>query len=131
MTFDDGERVKVQRTNLHRCDCGDSPRPTVPARKTSWTVPVGELQAWLQQYEHDNNVDLVLNSVNGRRSRQLFDQLVAELAAAQQAPAAGATEGEAADDDEHAAAAALALCQQQEQQHKEQQQQQQQQQQPP
>lgn len=108
MALDEGGgTVKVQRSNVHRCDSGASPVCTVPARETSWTVPVGELQAWLQQYEQDNQVDLVLKSVNGSRSRKLFDQLVAELATAA---------GTQAADNERAAAAALTLCQQQQQQ---------------
>ena len=108
MALDEGGgTVKVQRSNLHCCDSGTSPVCTVPARETSWTLPVGELQAWLQQYEQDNQVDLVLKSVNGSRSRKLVDQLIAELATAA---------GTQAADNERAAAAALTLCQQQQQQ---------------
>ena len=67
---------------------------------------MGELRSWLQQYQEENHVDLVINKVNGHRSRQLFNHLLDQLAAG-----AAATRTE-----ERMAAEALAACQDTQQQ---------------
>ena len=37
--------------------------PTVPPREGTWEVPAGEFMAYVEQYQQDNNVDLVLDRV--------------------------------------------------------------------
>jgi len=126
--LDDGERARVATAKLHALDASDSDpsaaprRVTVPPRPGSVQVPVGELLAWLERYQEENNVDLLVRKVNGGRSRRRFVELVGQLAAAatvgQSAAAAPAGQPSAPAQltaEEQAAAATLAQCQQEQQ----------------